>query len=72
MAASQAEITIRRYYIISDLSWTGQWAWNQIAPDLYELLNGMEPKNLANLDKLLKIIQGSSLEDELLEILASY
>ena len=23
------------HYIISDLSWTGQWAWDQIAPDLY-------------------------------------
>ncbi|MDP3282667.1 MAG: hypothetical protein U1D41_07360 [Nitrosomonas sp.] len=59
------------HYIISDLSWTGQWAWDQIAPDLYELLNGMEPKNLANLDKLLKIIQGSLLADNLIETLAS-
>lgn len=59
------------HYIISDLSWTGQWAWDQIAPDLYELLNGMEPENLANLDKLLKIIQGSSLADKLIETLAS-
>lgn len=59
------------HYIISDLSWTGQWAWDQIAPDLYGLLNGMEPKNLANLDKLLKIIQGSLLADKLIEALAS-
>ena len=59
------------HYIISDLSWTGQWAWEQIARDLYELLNGMEPKNLANLDKLLKIIQGSLLADKLIEIIAS-
>ena len=59
------------HYIISDLSWTGQWAWDQIVPDLYELLSGMEPKNLANLDKLLKIIQGSLLADKLIETLAS-
>jgi hypothetical protein len=59
------------HYIISDLSWTGQWAWDQIAPDLYELLNGMEPKNLVNLDKLLKIIQGSALADNQIEALAS-
>jgi len=32
------------HYIISYLSWTGQWAWDQIAPELYDLLNGMEPK----------------------------
>jgi hypothetical protein len=59
------------HYIISDLSWTGQWAWDQIAPDLYELLNRVEPKNLANLDKLLKIIQGSALADKQIEALAS-
>ncbi|WMJ08814.1 hypothetical protein [Nitrosomonas sp. sh817] len=59
------------HYIISDLSWTGQWAWDQIAPDLYELLNRVEPKNLANLDKLLKIIQGSTLADKQIEALAS-
>jgi hypothetical protein len=59
------------YYIISDLSWSGQWAWDQIAPELYDLLSGMEPKNLANLDKLLKIIQGSSLTDNQIEALAS-
>ena len=57
------------HYIISDLSWTGQWAWDQIAPDLYELLSGIEPNNLANLDKLLKIIQGSALADKLIETL---
>ncbi len=60
------------HYIISDLSWAGQWAWDQIAPHLHALLSSMEPKNLANLDKLLKIIHGSSLEDKLIETLASY
>lgn len=59
------------HYIISDLSWTGQWAWDQIAPELYGLLNGMEPKNLANLDKLLKVVQGSALTDNQIEALAS-
>lgn len=59
------------HYIISDLSWTGQWAWVQIAPALYDLLNGMEPKNLTNLDRLLKIVEGSSLTDNQIEALAS-
>ncbi|MBV6448192.1 hypothetical protein [Nitrosomonas sp.] len=59
------------HYIISDLSWTGQWAWDQIAPELYDLLNGMEPKNLTNLDRLLKIVEGSSLTDNQIEALAS-
>jgi len=59
------------HYIISDLSWAGQWAWDQIAPGLYALLNTIEPMNLANLDKLLKIIQGSVLADKQIEALAS-
>ncbi len=58
-------------YVISDLSWSGQWAWDQIAPSIYKLLKTKEPKNLSNLDKLLKIIQGSTLPDDLIETLAS-
>jgi hypothetical protein len=55
------------HYVISDLSWSGQWAWDQIAPSIYELLKKTEPKNLSNLDNLLKILQGSSLPDDLIE-----
>lgn len=58
------------HYIISDLSWSGQWSWDQIAPSIYELLKTREPKNLSNLDKLLKIIQGSTLSDDLIQELA--
>ena len=59
------------HYVISDVSWSGQWAWDQIAPSIYELLKTKEPKNLSNLDKLLKILQGSTLPDDLIEELAS-
>lgn len=59
------------HYIIDDLSWSGQWSWDQIAPSIYEFLKKTEPKNLSNLDKLLKIVQGSTLQDELIEELAS-
>ena len=58
------------HYVLSDLSWSGQWARDRIAPTVYELLK-KEPKNLSNLDKLLKILQGSTLPDELIEKLAS-
>jgi hypothetical protein len=58
------------HYFISDLSWSGQWSWNQIAPRIYELLKTKEPKNLSNLDKLLKIIQGSNLPDDLIKELS--
>lgn len=56
-------------YIISDLSWSGQWSWNQLAPSIYDLLK-KEPKNLSNLDKMLEILQGSNLPSDLIEKLA--
>ena len=59
------------HYVISDLSWSGQWAWDQIAPSIYDILKATEPKNLTNLDMLLKILQGSTLSDRLIEVLAS-
>ena len=59
------------YYIISDASHYGQWAWDQIAPSIYNILKATEPKNLSNLDDLLKIIQGSTLPTELIDELAS-
>ena len=59
------------HYIISDVSYSGQWAWDQIAPSVYEHLEATEPENLSNLDNLLKIIQGSTLPSELIDELAS-
>ncbi len=59
-----------QHYILSDLSWSGQWAWDELAPSICDLLK-REPKNLSNLEGLLKILQGSSLPDNLIEKLAS-
>lgn len=50
-------------YILSDISWSGQWAWEHIAPSIYAMLQTTEPSNLSTLGKMLKIIQGSSLTD---------
>ncbi len=58
------------HYIIIDVSRSGQWAWNQLAPSIYDLLK-KEPKNLSNLDNLLRIIQGSNIADDLIEKLVS-
>ena len=58
------------HYIIYDLSWSGQWAWDTIALDIYSLLK-KEPKSLSSLEKLLKILQGSSFPDDLIKKLAS-
>ena len=59
------------HYILSFLSQTGQWAWDQLAPSIFEILEAKEPKNLSNLDKLLKILQKSILPNSLIEELAS-
>lgn len=58
------------HYVLSDVSSAGQWAWNQIAPSVYEILKTQEPQNLSNLDKLLKILQGSTFPDDLIAELA--
>ncbi|GES47298.1 hypothetical protein RsS62_65500 [Rhizobium dioscoreae] len=58
-------------YIISDVSWSGQWCWDQLAPQLYGLMQTVEPVNLNNLGKLLKILQGSSISDADLGALAA-
>jgi hypothetical protein len=63
---SMEKLDSETHYIISDLSWSGQWSWDQIAPSIYELLKTKEPKHLSNLDKLLKIIQGSTLPDDMI------
>lgn len=50
------------HYILDDLSWTGEWAWDLIAPKIYKLLK-KEPRYLPRLDKMLKIVQGSTVPD---------
>lgn len=59
------------HYILSDISWSGQWAWDHMAPIIFELLKKKEPKNLSNLDDLLKIVQGSNLSNFQIQELAS-
>lgn len=58
-------------YLLSDVSWSGQWAWDWIAPAILDLLRTTKVENLFNLGKLLTIVQGSSsVSDENLAALA--
>ncbi|QPJ61521.1 MAG: hypothetical protein G3M70_06305 [Candidatus Nitronauta litoralis] len=60
-----------KHYILSDISSSGQWVWNDIAPDLLKKLQN-EPNNLRNLDHLLNIVQSSAtISDKELADLAS-
>lgn len=59
------------HYLLSDASWSGQWAWNQLAPALLKLLLEHNVTNAFNLGKLLRIVQGStSVTDDDLVLLA--
>lgn len=57
------------HYVIDDLGWSGQWAWDHLAPRIHDIIK-REPANLSNLDTFLKIIQGSNFSDELIKKLA--
>ena len=59
------------HYILDDVSWSGEWAWDEIAPSVIRLLEAAEPKSLASLDKLLTIVQGSAVSDDRIRTLAS-
>ena len=70
------ELSIERpdtdtHYILEDVSLSGEWAWNETAPRLMEILADTEPANLTNLRNLLNIIQGASIADEEIKTLAA-
>ncbi|AWL92998.2 hypothetical protein CIT37_12855 [Bradyrhizobium ottawaense] len=50
-------------YVLSDISWSAEWAWNDIAPELFDRLQKFEPKNASQLHHIIKIMQGSSIAD---------
>ena len=58
------------HYILSDVQWSGDWAWEAIAPKVLEYLEANEPKNFEQLCQLLAILQGSQISDEKLASLA--
>lgn len=50
--------------VLSDVSWSGQWAWNDLGPMLVTLLAGLEPVDGNTLSKALKIVRGADLPDK--------
>lgn len=58
-------------YVLSDISWSGGWAWNRLSVAIFEYLENADPQNSSTLNKLLKILQGSDLSDEKLAGLAA-
>ena len=60
----------KSHYVLSDVSWSGQWVWDELAPALYRMLERKKPKAY-NLSKLLKILQGSDISNSDLATLAA-
>lgn len=52
------------YYVLSDLSWSGSWAWQGIGHDIFDRLKSREPKNLANLGYMLNIVHGAGVNSK--------
>jgi hypothetical protein len=59
------------HYVLSDVSWSGEWAWNDIAPSLFAIVEKAEPNNASQLHQILKIVQGSDVPDEEIARLAA-
>ena len=51
------------FYLLYDISWSGDWLWDAVASDVYEAVRKREPTSLGNLRYVLKVINGSSLPD---------
>jgi hypothetical protein len=58
------------HYIISDVSYSGQWLWDLLADDIRHILEE-EIENLTNVDHLLKILEGSNIDTSVIRELAS-
>jgi hypothetical protein len=61
---ANAKPGVESNYIIYDVSWSGEWAWETLGPHLLRILDEAEPANPEILAKLLKIVQGSELSDD--------
>jgi hypothetical protein len=58
------------HYIIDDVNRSGQWMWNDIAPEIYPILSAREPIRVNTLEHFLTIVQGSDIPDDSIASLA--
>ncbi len=63
-------VKVESHYVLSDLSWSGSWAWQKIGGGILERLKAKEPKNLSNLGYMLNIVQGAGMPSEDIATLA--
>jgi hypothetical protein len=58
------------HYVLYDVSWSGDWVWDQIAPELLPAIRAKR-LNTRNLGYLLAIINRSSVDDKTIAAIAS-
>jgi hypothetical protein len=58
------------HYVLYDVSWSGDWVWDQIAPALLPAIRAKR-LNIRNLGYLLAIINRSSIDDRTIAAIAS-
>jgi hypothetical protein len=64
-------IKSQSHYILSDLAWSGSWAWQGIGRGMFDRLAAREPRNLTNLGYMLNIVHGADIPDaEIAELAA--
>jgi hypothetical protein len=59
------------HYILSDLSWAGDWCWEYIADNIFEILSRRQITHLASLQRLNAILQGSAFPNDRIARLAA-
>ena len=52
--------TQESHYLLSDICWSGKWAWEYLSRPIFEFLRDHDVSNTFNLSKLLTVIQGSA------------
>lgn len=60
------------HYVLSDLSWSGSWAWPKIGAGILDRLTAKEPKNLSNLGYMLNIVQSAGIPSDDIAKLAEF
>jgi hypothetical protein len=55
-------VKVESHYVLSDLSWSGAWAYPGIGTGIFARLKAREPKNLTNLGYMLNIIHDAGID----------
>lgn len=58
-------------YVLDDVAWSGMWCWDALGPLVVSLLSTVAPRRADSLQKLLIIVHGSTVSDQVIADLAA-